>query len=97
VLATPLPRIVLHVAAAETGGPLNLVTIDWQWNGGPPHMFVPVSRYWHAPAKDGRYEIVVPEGAVGATVTAAGFAPSAVTTEQLADGAETRLALAPAR
>ena len=59
-----------------------------------PHRFVTDSRYWHA--ADGRYDVVVPEGAIGATVGAAGRAPTVLEAAALADGRATEVALPPA-
>lgn len=93
VMATPLPRIRLRVTAADTGEPLRVVAIDWTWpGGGPPHLFVPDSPYWHDAG--GHFEVIVPESAVGAWVSAEGRTGQGLEPADLEDGREVEIELA---
>lgn len=92
VMAAHLPRVELFVTAEESDTAVPLIAIDWQWaNGRPPHPFVPVSRYWHA--ADGRYAVVVPEGAIGARVSAEARGTVVLDPSALEDGRVTEVAL----
>jgi protocatechuate 3,4-dioxygenase beta subunit len=87
-----LARVSLTVVDAAEA-PVPLVAVDWTWPpGGGPGRFSPDSRYW----RDARgvYALVVPEGAVGATVSDATGASFALAAEDLADGATPRAVLA---
>jgi hypothetical protein len=88
----------------EADAPVRLVAIDWTWSRGPGR-FAPTSRFWHDP--QGRYAVIVPEGASAATVSVPGGTPGAgsgaapvaasvtVAETDLVDGAVLRLRLAP--
>ncbi len=92
-LDAPLARFSLFVVDADASAPVPLIAIDWWWENGPrPHAFVPESRYWHA--GDGRYDLVVPEEATRASVSAEGFEAAALAAEDLVDGRGVTIQLA---
>jgi hypothetical protein len=89
---TPLPRVTLTVVDAKEAA-VPLVAIDWTWpEGGGPGLFTPDSRFWHDAG--GVFSVVVPEGAVGGSVSAATHATHVLAPEDLADGARPRIVLA---
>ncbi len=88
-----LPRITLTVTDADHA-PVSVVAIDWTWPpGGGPGQFSPVSRYWHDP--HGVFAIIVPEGAVSATVSDAHGASYPLAAPDLVDGVAKAVALVP--
>lgn len=92
VMSGSLPRFELVVTDAASDEPVELITIDWHWAGGrPPHQFVPTSRNWHAAS--GRFDVVVPEGAVGAHVGASSLEPRTIEPTEIEDGRVTAIAL----
>jgi hypothetical protein len=87
-----LARVTLSVVDGA-GVPVSLVAIDWTWPiGGGPGPFAPDSRYWHD--SRGTFRLVVPEGAVGATVSDASGASQALFAADLVEGATKTLVLA---
>jgi len=91
VMDAPLPRVQVLVATEESSEPVPLIAIDWLWARGAPPPFAPVSRFWNA--ADGRYDVVVPEGAVGARLSATGRVTVDLGQEALEDGRVIELAL----
>lgn len=87
VLDRPLPRVTLIVTEKEGGTPIDVIAIDWRLTpGGPPRESVPDSPFWHRGG--GHYEVVVPERARGAFVSAEGYPPIEVAPDDMKDGAE---------
>lgn len=90
-LTQPLPRVTLAVVDAA-GAPVPLVAIDWTWPpGGGPRPFSTESRYFHDPL--GTFLLVVPEGAVGATVSDAKGGTHTLEAEDLVDGVRRAISL----
>lgn len=88
----PLPRVTFTVVDSE-GASVPLVAIDWVWPpGGGPGPFAVQSRYFHDAR--GVFALIVPEGAVGATVSGPNGATGALRAEDLADGARRTVTLA---
>ncbi len=88
----PLARVTLTVVDAA-GAPAAIVAVDWAWPpGGGPGPFATESRYWHDAR--GVFALVVPEGAVGATVSDAKGGARALSAEDLVDGARRSVTLA---
>jgi len=90
--ARPLARVAFTVVDGA-GKPVPIVAIDWAWpTGAGPGRFAPDSRYWHDPA--GKFAVIVPEGATGATMSDATGASQTLAAEDLADGTDLRVVLA---
>ena len=91
-LSAPLPRVTIAVVTAA-GEPVPLVAIDWTWPpGAGPRPFSTESRYFHDPL--GSFALVVPEGAIGATVSDAKGGTHALEAGDLVDGVRRAISLA---
>lgn len=91
-LTQPLPRVTIAVVDAA-GAPVPVVAIDWTWPpGGGPRPFSTESRYFHDPR--GSFALVVPEGAVGATVSDAQGGTHTLEAGDLVDGVRRVISLA---